>query len=105
MSIKKTIGRVFPLIDSDRRKQMVEEEILNSIQYNNDVVNLHRNNLNNVGDYFCGPHHYFEELKGKNMDISSFRAISKNERKNWIKKINQNSLIIGGGGIAEYPSF
>ena len=40
--MKKKLGKIFPIIDSDQRKKMVEEKILNSTQTNNGVVNIHR---------------------------------------------------------------
>ncbi|WP_304132979.1 polysaccharide pyruvyl transferase family protein [Mesonia mobilis] len=103
--MKKKLGKIFPIIDSDQRKKMVEEKILNSTQTNNGVVNIHRYNLNNVGDLFCGPHHYFKELENSHLDILGFRKISKNKRLQWSEKISNNALIIGGGGLLNIRHF
>lgn len=84
---------------------MVTNTILNSPQINNDVLNTHLCNSDNVGDKFCGPHHYFKELKDKHLDLSGFRKVNKSERKFWANQISQNSLIIGGGGLLNIRHF
>ncbi len=105
MSFKKTLGHFFPVIDSDMRKQMVTDSILRLPQQNTGVINLHRYSPNNVGDFYCAPHQYFEELKGKVLDISDFRSISIKKRKQWIEKVSANALIIGGGGLLNLRHF
>ncbi|WP_158524875.1 polysaccharide pyruvyl transferase family protein [Mesonia sp. K7] len=84
---------------------MIEDSILNGKQSNNGVVNVHRYTLGNVGDLYAGPHHYFDELKGKQVDILGFRKISKKKRLDWISKINDNALVIGGGGLLNIRHF
>lgn len=105
MKFKKVIGKVFPIFDSDLRKQKVIDSVLNSTQFNNNVVNLHRHDITNVGDYYCAPHLYFDELKEKHLDISDFRSINKKVTKNWIEQVSNNALIIGGGGLLNIRHF
>lgn len=105
MQIKKVIGKIFPVIDSDLRKQRVYEACMDAEQYNHDTVNIHRFDKNNVGDYYCAPHHYFEELKGKFLDISGFRSASKKISNHWIDTASNNGLIIGGGGLLNLRHF
>lgn len=105
MSLKKSIGKIFPVVDSARRKEMVIQGVQNSPQLNSGVINIHRYNPNNVGDYYCGPHHYFEKLRHKVLDIYGFREISKKKRTDWINSVNQHSLIIGGGGLLNIRHF
>jgi hypothetical protein len=86
-------------------KKEVISRILNSEQKNKDVVNLHRYDPTNIGDFYCGPHHYFEILKGKQLDIFDYKRDDKAIRDNWSEKIIQNSLIIGGGGLLNRDGF
>ncbi|MCT8341051.1 polysaccharide pyruvyl transferase family protein [Flavobacteriaceae bacterium TK19130] len=105
MSIKKVLGSVFPVIDSDRRKQYVTDKVLATPQKNDGVRNVHVVNPNNVGDYYCGPHHYFSELKGKELNISDYRVTSKVTRDQWAAEVSNNALIIGGGGLFNLRHF
>jgi hypothetical protein len=87
-----------------------KKEVINRIfnhpnQENNDVVNLHRYDPTNIGDFYCGPHHYFEQLKGKQLDIFDYKREDKTIRDNWFEKITQNALIIGGGGLLNRDGF
>lgn len=91
--------------NSKKRKEKIFSEILQTNQVNEKVINIHRVNPNNIGDYFCGPHLYFEQLKGKQIDISDFRSIRVSVTKNFTKKISNNSLIIGGGGLLNIRHF
>jgi polysaccharide pyruvyl transferase WcaK-like protein len=68
-------------------------------------VNIHRLNKTNVGDYYCAPHHYFEELKGKALDISDLRSRKKSITNNFINEVSEKSLIIGGGGLMNIKYF
>ena len=86
-------------------KRKCISEVLNSPQFNNDVVNLHRYDVNNVGDMYCAPHHYFEELKGKYLDIFDYKSKDSDVRNKWVEKVSNNSLIIGGGGLLNYHGF
>ena len=105
MKLKKVLGYVFPVLDSDKRKQWVVGQVLNKSQYNKDVINIHRYDPNNVGDFYCAPHNYFEELQGKVLDINGIRKVSKKDRINWVEEVSQKSLIIGGGGLLNLPHF
>lgn len=105
MDFKENIGKIFPIIDSTKRKEKVSQEILSSKQKHRSVINVHRNTSKNIGDYYCAPHHYFNELKNNVLDINGFREISPIIRKNWIKQINANALIIGGGGLLNIRHF
>ncbi len=105
MSLKKFIQRQSSSLFRKKRKRDVIKTIINSSQSNNDVVNLHRIDANNVGDFYCAPHLYFNELKGKQLDIFDYKSLDKNITENWISKICENSLIIGGGGLLNRNSF
>lgn len=105
MKLKKVLGSVFPVLDSDKRKDWVVKRVLQQPQKNDDVVNIHRYDPNNVGDFYCAPHQYFEVLKGKVLDINGIRKVSKDERKNWADQVSNHSLIIGGGGLLNLPHF
>lgn len=105
MKLKKVLGGIFPVLDSDKRKQWAVNQVLSQVQQNKDTINIHRYDPNNVGDYYCAPHQYFDELKAKFLDINGIRKVSKEERKNWANEISQNSLIIGGGGLLNLPHF
>ncbi len=86
-------------------KQAVLKEIFNKPQDNKDVINIYRRDQNNAGDFFCAPHHYFENLKNKILDIYDYKYTNKEITKNWIDEISGNSLIIGGGGLLNRKSF
>ncbi len=105
MKIKKVLGTVFPVVDSDRRKSYAIKKILNAPQYNKGVINIHRHDINNVGDYYCAPHLYFEALQGKYLDINGIRKVSLKDRKHWIDQVSHQSLIIGGGGLLNLRHF
>lgn len=87
------------------RKKKTLKAILNSEQFNNSVVNIHRYDKTNVGDYYCAPHHYFDQLKGKFLDIYDFKSESEDVRENFITEISTKALIIGGGGLLNRSSF
>ncbi|MBB4119173.1 exopolysaccharide biosynthesis predicted pyruvyl transferase EpsI [Mesonia hippocampi] len=103
--MKKIVSKIFPIVDSNKRKEVSEQKVLNSTQKNIGVINIHRYNKNNVGDFFCGPHHYFSELKNTHLDISHCRELSLKKRLNWSNNINNNALIIGGGGLLNIRHF
>lgn len=105
MSLKKIIGSILPIADSNKRKQMVTDAILAADQKENGVLNVHKFNTTNVGDFYSGPHHYFEELKGKVLDIGGIREINRKKRTDWIENVSHNSLIIGGGGLLNLRHF
>lgn len=92
------------------RKNAQKKELVQSIlqfpeQQNNSVINLHRYDPTNIGDFYCGPHHYFEPLKNKHLDIFDYKREDIAVRENFKEKIVQNSLIIGGGGLLNREGF
>lgn len=50
---------IFKSIKRNITKRNVIHSILEKDQQNIDVVNIHRINLNNVGDFYCAPHQLF----------------------------------------------
>jgi hypothetical protein len=58
---------------SARKKELIQRILNNPIQNNTDVVNLHRYDPTNIGDFYCGVHHYFDQLKGKELDIFDYK--------------------------------
>lgn len=105
MKIKKALGKISPIFDTEQRKKNVINQILATTQSNDDVINIHRHDFNNVGDYYCAPHLYFDQLKTKVLDISDIRRKNKKTTNNWVTKISNNSLIIGGGGLLNIRHF
>jgi hypothetical protein len=105
MKIKKSLGKIIPFLDSDLRKKRIVNTILNTPQKNIDVINIHRHDFHNVGDYYCAPHLYFDVLKDKVVDISDFRRKNPKVVKNWMSSVSNNSLIIGGGGLLNLRHF
>lgn len=96
------------ILSSLKRKRIKNKTIstiLNSDQKNDSVVNLHRIDKNNVGDFYCAPHLYFDVLKDKSLDIFDYKVDDKNVTNNFIEKISNNSLIIGGGGLLNRSGF
>jgi len=87
------------------RKKKTIRTILSSEQSNNDVINIHRIDVNNVGDFYCAPHHYFDILKGKSLDIFDYKSEDKTKLNTFISEITHNSLIIGGGGLLNRSGF
>jgi exopolysaccharide biosynthesis predicted pyruvyltransferase EpsI len=92
-------------LNSTKRKENVLNEVLYKEQKNNGVINVHRINEKNVGDFYCAPHLYFDVLKEKKVDISDFRSIFTKTTKNWVNQISNNSLILGGGGLLNIKHF
>lgn len=92
-------------LNSKKRKQKIIRQVLSREQQNEDVVNIHRINPNNVGDFYCAPHLYFEPLQNKKLDISGFRSIKTKVTNHWVDNISANSLIIGGGGLLNLRHF
>ncbi len=87
------------------KKEAIREVVTHNSLSNKDVVNIHRTDPTNAGDYYCGPHHYFNVLSGKSLDIFDYKNEDGFERDNWSKKIISNSLIIGGGGLLCLSAF
>ena len=90
---------------SARKKELISRILNNPTQENNDVVNIHRYDPTNIGDFYCGVHHYFDQLKGKQLDIFDYKREDQAIRDNWFEKITQNSIIIGGGGLLNREGF
>jgi polysaccharide pyruvyl transferase len=105
MKFKKALGNISPFFDSTVRKKRVIKRVLDLTQKNYDTINIHRLDINNVGDYYCAPHLYFDQLKDKALDISDFRLKNPKVVNNWISKVSNNSLIIGGGGLLNLRHF
>ena len=105
MKIKKVLGKVFPLLDGEQRKKQMARAILSGPLDSRGVINIHRHDPNNIGDYYCAPHLYFDQLKGKVLDINGMRRTQGAIRKNWRDTVQQNDLIIGGGGLLNLRHF
>lgn len=105
MSISNFLQKQFSHYRRSAQKKETIQNVLQQEQQNIDVVNIHRYNPNNIGDFYCGPHHYFDELKGKHLDIFDYKRDDKNVRDNWSKQISNNALIIGGGGLLNLSGF
>ena len=96
------------LINSLKRKWNrydVTRKILNGNYFNESVVNIHRIDTKNIGDYYCAPHHYFEPLKGKYLDIFDYKNESEKIRSNYIEDVCNKSIIVGGGGLLNRGGF
>jgi hypothetical protein len=105
MVSKNILSDITSLFNSTKRKTLVANKTLNNIQTNNGIVNIHRYDKINVGDFYCAPHHYFENLSNTHLDISDFRSIQKKKSDNWVKEVSTKSLIIGGGGLMNIRHF
>lgn len=88
-----------------QKKEVINRILQHPDQQNIDVVNLHRYDPTNIGDFYCGPHHYFEQLKGKHLDIFDYKREDKAIRDHWVEQITRNALIIGGGGLLNREGF
>jgi len=85
-------------------KRSVIKQIASKDQHNKGILNIHRIDPNNVGDLFSSPNHYFEKIDQK-LDIYDYKTLDSFAKENFISKICDNSLIIGGGGLLNRPSF
>lgn len=88
-----------------RNKAKVLKKVKSREQLNLDVVNIHRIDSRNVGDFYCAPHLYFDPLKEKKLDIFDYKSSNNSVTEHWIDTISRNALIIGGGGILNRGSF
>ncbi len=88
-----------------QRKNHVISRILSSPQNNIGVINMHRIDTRNIGDFFSAPHHYFEELKGTAVDIFDYKSEQNEFTDNFIEKISNNAIIVGGGGLLNRRGF
>lgn len=105
MNFSNFIKRNLKTFERSKQKRKAIQSILNSEQLNTGVTNLHRIDINNVGDYYCAPHHYFTQLKNKQLDIFDYKSSDDKTIKNWTEKISNNALIIGGGGLLNRGCF
>ncbi len=87
------------------RKRKVLRAALSLPQSNNGVINLHRMDTNNIGDWYCAPHHYFKELQGTALDIFDYKSEDPVVANNYSQQIANNALIIGGGGLLNRSGF
>lgn len=88
-----------------QKKELIKSILEAPNQSNNGVVNLHRYDATNIGDFYCGPHHYFEPLKNSQLDIFDYKREEESIRNNWKEEIIAKSLIIGGGGLLNREGF
>ncbi|WP_224489395.1 polysaccharide pyruvyl transferase family protein [Robertkochia flava] len=72
---------------------------------NDDVINIHRYDPYNAGDFYCAPHHYYEPLKDKVLDIFQYQSKDDTLRQEWADLVIRRSLIIGGGGLLNLSAF
>ena len=105
MKIKQLLAGIFPVLDGDARKKHTARAVLNGPIEHRGVLNVHRVDPNNVGDYYCAPHHYFPELQSKAIDIGGMRKTNVSLRRLWAEAIRSHDLIIGGGGLLNIPHF
>lgn len=101
MAFKKIIGS----IKRSQRKKKVINRILSTPQENQSVINIHRMDTRNVGDYYCAPHHYFEKLKNTSVDIFDYKKENQEIRNVFIEKTCKHSIIVGGGGLLNRSGF
>ncbi len=105
MSISKFLRRNLNSLSRSKQKKGVVQSVSQNEQRNEDVVNIHRIDQNNVGDFYCAPHLYFDQLKNKQLDIFDFKSLDNSITANWIEKVSNNALVIGGGGLLNRKSF
>ena len=105
MKIKQLLAGIIPVIDGDARKKQTAKAVLKGPIEHHGVLNVHRHDPNNVGDFYCAPHLYFPELHGKVLDIGDMRKTSAKIRGDWAQAVRTHDLIIGGGGLLNLPHF
>jgi exopolysaccharide biosynthesis predicted pyruvyltransferase EpsI len=89
-----------------KRKNHVINGILQQHNFNDrGIINVHGIDFRNAGDFYCGPHHYFEQLKGRELDIFGYKDSDQLVLDHYSELIKNNSIIIGGGGLLNRPSF
>lgn len=101
MGIKKIISSIKR---SQRKRQVVKTILSNTIE-NTPVINVHSIKTSNAGDYFSGPHHYFDALQNTALDIHDYSDHDKKITENFIERTSKHSLIIGGGGLLNRGGF
>ncbi|VXC10341.1 conserved hypothetical protein [Flavobacterium sp. 9R] len=98
------ISSIFSSLQKTISSKIVLDTIARNSQENNGIVNIHRIDEKNIGDYYCAPHHYFDQLQ-QSLDIFDYKSLNPTIKQNFIDTISQNSLIIGGGGLLNRGSF
>ncbi|MFT5863057.1 MAG: hypothetical protein ACI828_001712, partial [Flavobacteriales bacterium] len=96
------------MIKSLQRKYHKKKTLFDTLRHpqeNNGVVNIHRLDTHNVGDFYCAPHHYFHELTDKSLDIFAYKRAEKEVRQHFVESVSNNGLIIGGGGLLNRNGF
>lgn len=88
-----------------KNKTAVLKKLAANPQKNEGVINLHRIDTKNAGDYYSAPHLYFDQLKDRQLDIFDYKSSDKLVTEKWIEAISSHSLIIGGGGLLNRGSF
>lgn len=73
--------------------------------FNDDVINIHRYDEGNAGDFYCAPHHYYAPLKEKVLDIFQYQSKHDHLRQEWVDTVINRSLVIGGGGLLNLAAF
>ncbi len=99
------ISKIIASLKRSQRKRKVIGKILSSEQKNDGVVNLHRLDTRNVGDLYCAPHHYFEELKNSSLDIFDYKSEDKKVLEKFENRMVSSSIILGGGGLLNRGGF
>lgn len=87
------------------KKRVISRVLNNPRLKNTGVINIHRYDPTNIGDFYCGPHHYFEQLNNKYLDIYDYKRDSREQRENWVEQVTNAALIIGGGGLLNRDAF
>ncbi|AUS03986.1 polysaccharide pyruvyl transferase family protein [Pseudotamlana carrageenivorans] len=105
MSIKNFIIRNLTSISRAKNKRQTLKTIIKAETRHENWINIHRIDPNNIGDYYCAPHLYFDELKGKSLDIFDYKSNHPEIRENFVQSVSNNALIIGGGGLLNRNSF
>lgn len=85
-------------------KKKVIPKLLETPQKNEGIINIHRIDAGNIGDFYCAPHHYYDEIKNP-VDIFDFKRGDNATNEAWIQEVSNNALIIGGGGLLNRKSF
>ena len=99
------INKIISSIKRTQRKKRVINSILSKPQKNEGVINIHRIDTRNIGDYYSAPHHYFDLLKGTSVDIFDYKSEDPKVTDNFIEKVSDNAVIVGGGGLLNRGGF
>ncbi|MCB0376720.1 MAG: hypothetical protein KDD04_12445, partial [Sinomicrobium sp.] len=75
------------------KKEAIGSVLDHSLLSNDGVINIHRTDPTNAGDFYCGPHHYFDALKNRSLDIFGYKHEDPDVRANWSGQIIRNALI------------